>query len=314
MFNYEGQTCEVCKKTFDKNSDIVVCPECGTPHHRRCWRELGHCVNEDKHARGFEWMPKAAKPAAGAGSITCPNCHSVMPRGTLFCENCGTALSGSQASAQNTFQGSAGTFNRQAQQQQPPFFMTMDQSELNARIEKELSGEIDGVRIKDIAVYVGPSAQYYIYKFKKMERNPNYRPFCWSAFLFSPIYYMYRKMWGVAVGSMIFNFLMNIPSLIITAADIGVIPYSSPLVFPGLETAAYVCSLLVMVVSLVLGFTAIPMYKKATLKKLKELKAEYYGNPDEYYRTLMRQSGPSKGAIIIIALMSAFYIFNLFLY
>ena len=30
-------------------SDIVVCPECGTPHHRKCYIENGKCANADKH-------------------------------------------------------------------------------------------------------------------------------------------------------------------------------------------------------------------------------------------------------------------------
>ncbi|MBP0980525.1 MAG: hypothetical protein J6Q18_03075, partial [Oscillospiraceae bacterium] len=57
MFKYEGLVCDVCGNPFDNESDIVVCPDCGTPHHRECWFQLGHCINEEAHAEGFEWAP-----------------------------------------------------------------------------------------------------------------------------------------------------------------------------------------------------------------------------------------------------------------
>ena len=35
--------CPVCEKKFENGDDIVVCPECGTPHHRECYDSLGRC-------------------------------------------------------------------------------------------------------------------------------------------------------------------------------------------------------------------------------------------------------------------------------
>lgn len=31
--------CPVCDKQFKKGDDIVVCPECGAPHHRECYEK-----------------------------------------------------------------------------------------------------------------------------------------------------------------------------------------------------------------------------------------------------------------------------------
>jgi len=56
--DYLGIQCPICYKPFDKDSDIVVCPDCGTPVHRACYAKLGHCCNESKHASGYVWkMP-----------------------------------------------------------------------------------------------------------------------------------------------------------------------------------------------------------------------------------------------------------------
>ena len=54
--DYIGEKCPVCGKNFHADDDVVVCPICGTPHHRECYENLGHCFNEEKHAEGFSFM------------------------------------------------------------------------------------------------------------------------------------------------------------------------------------------------------------------------------------------------------------------
>lgn len=46
---YANYKCPVCKNQFTEEDDIVVCPECGTPHHRECYVQNGNCANADKH-------------------------------------------------------------------------------------------------------------------------------------------------------------------------------------------------------------------------------------------------------------------------
>ena len=45
--------CPVCGETFKPGDDVVVCPECGAPHHRECYEQLGHCCFEEKHSNNF---------------------------------------------------------------------------------------------------------------------------------------------------------------------------------------------------------------------------------------------------------------------
>ena len=59
---YTGVQCPVCLKTFDDLSDVVVCPECGTPHHRECYEKNGGCINAAKHGTDFVWV-SPIKPA-----------------------------------------------------------------------------------------------------------------------------------------------------------------------------------------------------------------------------------------------------------
>ncbi len=46
---YSNYKCPVCKNQFTEDDDVVVCPECGTPHHRECYIQNGNCANAGKH-------------------------------------------------------------------------------------------------------------------------------------------------------------------------------------------------------------------------------------------------------------------------
>ncbi len=46
---YTSYKCPVCNNQFTEDDDVVVCPECGTPHHRECYIQNGKCANADKH-------------------------------------------------------------------------------------------------------------------------------------------------------------------------------------------------------------------------------------------------------------------------
>lgn len=54
-FRYSYEKCPICEKEFTNDDDIVVCPLCGTPHHRDCYKKNGECGNYDKHNEGFRW-------------------------------------------------------------------------------------------------------------------------------------------------------------------------------------------------------------------------------------------------------------------
>lgn len=55
MPNFENHSCPVCKNIFEQEDDIVVCPVCGTPHHRACYQLSGHCVNAGLHAANYDY-------------------------------------------------------------------------------------------------------------------------------------------------------------------------------------------------------------------------------------------------------------------
>lgn len=64
--DYTKYFCPVCNEKFDENSDVVVCPDCGTPHHRECWLNNNKCFNEERH---FENKNLNADYAVEEGTI-----------------------------------------------------------------------------------------------------------------------------------------------------------------------------------------------------------------------------------------------------
>ncbi|MDR1755317.1 MAG: hypothetical protein LBR74_10565 [Eubacterium sp.] len=55
MALYSGIKSPCCDKEFSDGDDIVVCPQCGTPHHRDCYAAKGECVNRRLHEIGYIW-------------------------------------------------------------------------------------------------------------------------------------------------------------------------------------------------------------------------------------------------------------------
>lgn len=55
MTRFENKLCPVCRTRFVENADVVVCPTCGTPHHRACYSIKNKCALEELHADSWTW-------------------------------------------------------------------------------------------------------------------------------------------------------------------------------------------------------------------------------------------------------------------
>lgn len=93
--------CPICDKQFKKGDDVVVCPECGAPHHRECYEKEGHCHFADKHGADFsfekeqlEEAEQQAEQDAKDGVVLCKRCGAENPKEMFYCCNCGAPLYG----------------------------------------------------------------------------------------------------------------------------------------------------------------------------------------------------------------------------
>lgn len=175
---YVGENCPYCGVTFSEQDDVVVCPECATPHHRVCWFAHGECANTDKHG-DFVWKKSAGQApvsepepvnqarhsrSASELDIVCPDCGTASPNGTLRCPECGAVLI--------PFANPTG---------EPPLAQFRPDFDPNENIR--------GLKSGDIALFCRTAGASYIKKFRrKFSWN-------WAALLTSPFWFFYRKLY-----------------------------------------------------------------------------------------------------------------------
>ena len=198
--DYIGKKCPVCDKYFHADDDVVVCPECGTPHHRDCYDLTGHCSNESLHAQGYDYQADHADEPDQAKR--CPACGKEVDTESFFCKYCGAPLSQNQTKTpeQQPFTGAPfSPFGRRPendgqQEQNPgagynniPFMDPLG----------GIPGETDfgdGVTAGETAKYVKQNTPYFIRVFANI-KNLNKSRFNFCAAVFTGGYMLYRKMY-----------------------------------------------------------------------------------------------------------------------
>ncbi len=203
MYYYEGHTCPVCGKPFDENDDIVVCPQCGLPHHRACWATQGHCHLQHLHGTTEQWNPDKDTSAPTDQSATyqcCPRCQTKNPQYAEFCQHCGSHLTASNDwTSDNPKKASYGEYQ--------PFRNTAYSAYPTDRDE-----ELDGIKADDLTAFVGQRADYYLPRFRQMSRNNKNASWNWAAFLFGPLWLLYRKMYAYGTLLILLELLHTIAS------------------------------------------------------------------------------------------------------
>lgn len=182
-----GKTCPVCKKTFVESDDIVVCPECGTPHHRSCYASIGCCALSSEHGRmkKEETEKQNKKDFASQKTdnketeyISCLVCGLQNPKDALFCAGCGHPIGKDvQNGAQNGYSNG--------------------KPSVALKNNMVLPGEdIDGIKAADYAIYIATNLGYFLPLFRGFGKGKSVSiNLC--AFLFPSVYYFYRKMYSV---------------------------------------------------------------------------------------------------------------------
>ncbi len=279
MLNYEGCNCPVCKKPFTADDDIVVCPECGAPYHRECYHKQGGCVYAGLHASGFEWK----RPASAPPLNKCPSCGATYTGDQVFCEKCGAPLHTDEP--RTAFPGAQGGFGLGG---------------IPNAAAQDLRGEIDGIPITDWAAYIGPSAPFYIYQFKRMDATGHKIGFVFSAAFIGPIYFLYRKMWGLGILAALLNLLLNLPTALMMMAEMGIV-FALPISYATLGVVSSVCSLLLSVIQIGgWGLFAAWFYRRHCARRIRRIQQETAGDSAAYAARLHKKGGPSKAVLIAL--------------
>lgn len=334
---YTGETCPVCHKTFTDEDDIVVCPACGTPHHRDCYFQQNRCANDALHGSGFIWAPAnqpqaqprtapvstllTEKPTApvnddGHTIVFCPQCGAENRAEEPVCTQCGARLYNNAANGQPFLPG-VQLPNGAAQGYRAGTVIISP------------TDTIDGNTVGDTAEYVQAGSRRYIPKFYAMEKTGKKISWNWAAFFFAPYWYFYRKLY--AVGAVLMVLLLAISALTFTPQfvektdafyettaqvqeqlEAGSISSAQAMqkyaeIYMTLASTpeCIVRSCGNFAVALFSGLFANYLYKKKAAKDIGRLRAESQ-SPEEYRLRLFRRGGLS-----VLMCVAAFWIYML---
>ncbi len=198
----KGQKCVVCSAYLFSDDDIVYCPECGAPHHRDCYKTMGHCGLEELHGTEQQYK-KPETPEKGeqaehnppkntaenkTNEHRCRACGTELDVNARFCPNCGLSSDGS--SPFNSFS---------------PFTQAVEIKD-DALVAEDVTA-LEAAKI----VRVNPFR--YIPKFISLSENRK-TSWNWAAFLMPNAWFAYRKMYKESIIStvlMIMSLIFNVP-------------------------------------------------------------------------------------------------------
>lgn len=253
---YKNCRCVSCNNIFTETDDVVVCPVCGSPHHRECWMNEGKCANNELHADGFEWIypeelrerkqEKRTEPKAapfifknGENAVICPHCQSLNYGNDALCIKCRKPLYEDKRDGfgeMNTPSDAGGT----SENPDSPAFGGMpyggtphNQNEAQRGAAQEnydfyqrfggLRPDIlvSGIPAAELADYIGEKQSgRYIRRFAASDRFGRRVSFSICAFLFGPIWFLYRKLYKEGIIYLVIS--------IILAAGAGICSITQP--------------------------------------------------------------------------------------
>lgn len=195
---YEKQNCVHCGREFAKNDDIVVCPVCGTPHHRECWAAGNGCGNSFRHEEGYVYHnPNATQYSDNTEK--CPFCSNENPEDSLVCHKCGADLTkvAQQGNAQGGMPGGAP-------------FITFDFTPPKNPYEHS-DEKIDDVPVSEISKRVLVKPEYYIPRFKKISKRKIPVSWNWVSFILPGcLWFYFRRCYLAGTLAGIFQMAVNL--------------------------------------------------------------------------------------------------------
>ena len=266
MPKYYGCPCEGCGEPLTLQDDIVVCPDCGAPYHRTCYEKLGQCIHRPAHAAGYEWK----FPYEESQLRTCPACGERTLRDAEKCRCCGAVLPPEEQEPSPVSDTTEDSFDYSRMYRQFGGTADPEKEFFEEAFGKE--ARMDGIARQDWLDYIGPAAPAYLAAYSRMQLQKSKISMSFSALLFGPFYFFYRKAWKPALSA------------------------------SALTVLARVCSLLSFLLMLVRGMYGKWLYRRSAASRIRRIQSEF---PDARQRqaVLRAQGGVSFGAVFLCVLL-----------
>lgn len=209
MNKYVGKICPYCKTEFQPDDDIVVCSICDMPHHKDCWIEnqgcttfgcLGTIKNPDGKETTVTTSEIQYEDTKESAFVYCVKCGAPNHKGNSFCGKCGASLSVQRVASDNLH-----------------YTVANDATSANpyAYVNNTANQYYQGSSFKNdndaiVSALIGNNAGYYLQKFSQLKSSNSKSSWNWCAFLFTPYWMIYRKMYGYGVAVLAGAFFLNL--------------------------------------------------------------------------------------------------------
>ena len=268
MSRFEGKLCPICRAPFSEKADVVVCPICGTPHHRNCYLSRMKCGVEEYHAQGFVWdgyLPDQEPSEQQSEPPAADPHHAEYPQGVMHT---------SEPDAQpQQFESMEEMYNS--------FFKTFSD---------ETSGE-DGVSMRELTAYAATSSMHYGRAFGMFRggRRKVFVNVCSG--LFAPVFQFYRKMDVFGIAVMAVMILTSLPTLLVYSGIVSVETIQSSTAYTALYSLCNYASFILTVLLCLFGDY---IYYRHAVKRIKRIREGFGGDrTEEYYAALAESGKPS---------------------
>ncbi len=314
--NVIGVPCPICGQKFTAEDDIVVCPDCGTPYHRSCYKEVGHCIMNDLHESGSEWVNplEAARETAIRAVqqetiLPCPACGHPNHRDNLRCENCGYRLKHADPAPHNEYGAPQGYENNQQDKNEDPYEDVFGPINPKQKLNSILIGDLMG--------FVQKNCAYFVRLFKLRSADRSAVVFNWSALFFGPFYFFYRKMHRKGFSILFLELMSYLPSFVwvyrmmpqvLSNPDVmqaimdGTALASSQLNMTSSGPLLYLvnlCSYIPLILHIYCGFTANGSYYEHTMSLMNKLQKNYGHDRTLLEKQVLRAGGVSPLAVFL---------------
>ena len=317
MREFEGKSCECCKEPFCAEDEIVVCPDCGTPIHKKCWD--GHCPNESRHADGYDWeaehLRREQPKSVSSAEEVCAICGlPLSEEDTVVCPDCGTPMHRAcherVGRCPNEPRHAYGYIYRSDRGR--PITIPMPQSfedyvkKVQDR-EKERGTERTcfGVNHSELVHFLGVhnlSTPRFYSLFFHMADTGRKVSFNFLAGLLMPFYQLYRKMTGPSIVLLLLFSIANIPQ---AAARVLLLVHQSANAVPAelfrlVEYFSYAYFALQVLVILFNDY----IFMRWSVGRILSLREQYRGAPESEYMAALERAGKPKLSFAAMGLLA----------
>jgi|GEM_PF-454458 len=320
MSRFFNKLCPVCRQHFNESDDVVVCPECGTPHHRACYNNLGTCGVESAHAEGFEWngmlpdeqpeQPPESEQSAAAQEPSVFQTENTDPHHAEYPGGIGYTNTTDDGGVNNEVNGAP-----YDEMHGHPF------AEFYSHMQELTSDETrgaDGVSGKELSHFVGTSVLHYAQAFSAfrtgVHKNGTIQPvklflnFC--AGFFKPVHQFYRRMDALAIAVLILEGIMLIPDVLLNYYPESALTLSMQSTLQSLLVVGTILSVGLTMLLCVFGDY---LYYRFCVRRIKKIRQSYDdGKAEGYYEALTESGRPSK-LRAVIGILAELVVFQLVL-